>query len=401
MQLDIELIQSNVNHEGMIKKLKPRERILLAINHKEPDRVPVDVGGAPATTLLIPAYDNLKKILKLKKETRILDKFFQMAVVDDEVARTLDVDAVLITPYAPYNYKDTEFEDGSYIDEWGIKAVKKPKDSIYYSFGTHPLGGAVSIGDISRYKFPDAVNSGRFRKLKERIDYLYNNTDFAIIGSSGVSVFERSWYLRGLENIFNDMFFNKKLLHILFNRISDYCLAKAEKFLDIVGDYIQVYFTGDDLGTQHGPLMSTALYREFVKPYHKKIYGFIKSKTKAKIIIHSCGSIYDFLPDLIDAGIDGINPVQTTAFKMEPGRLKRDFGSELIFWGGIDTQKILPFGTEEDLKNEIINKIEALASGGGYVLAAVHAIQPDVKPQRVLKMIKLAKEYGRYRNTKN
>lgn len=376
--------------------LNSRERVILSLNHKEPDRVPLDIGGTGATTLLIPTYDNLKRFLNIESQTKILNRFFQMASVDDEMVKKLNVDLILITPKPSANYNDIEIGNNSYIDEWGIICTK-PTNSIYYSFSKHPLSFASTANDIKNFKFPNPIDETRFEGLKERIKYLSNKTRFAIVGETGDAIFERAWYLRGMENIFNDMFFNKKLLHYLLDKISDFFIEKAEKFLEIVGDYIQVFFTGDDLGTQNGPLISPRMYKEFIMPYHKRVYGFIKSKTKAKLILHSCGSIFDYLPYLIGVGVDGINPVQSTAFKMEAMRLKKCFGKELSFWGGIDTQKILPFGSDEDLRKEVLDKIVNLSDGGGYILSAVHSIQLDVSPEKIVKMLDFGRKYGFYR----
>ena len=374
--------------------INTRERIIAALNNKEPNRVPVDIGACGATTLLVPTYDNLKKYFGIKKKTRLMNRFFNMALMDEEVLNKLDINTRGIGTGPADGYKDVELENGAFIDEWGITS-RKPENSIYNVFDIHPLSNAESVEDIRKYKFPDPENEGRFRGLKEKIDYLYNKTDFAIIGS-GDQIFELSWYLRGAENIFTDMYFNKKLVHALMEKISDYHLAKTKKFLEIVGNYIQVFFTGDDIASQNGPLISVEMYKEFIKPYQKKVYGYVKDNTNAKIIYHSCGNIYDFLPDLIEIGVDGINPVQVWARNMDTNKLKKEFGNDLSFWGAIDTQRTLPFGTIEDLKKEVRKRIDDLGTNGGFVLGPVHAIQPDVKPEKIIEMIEYAKEYGVY-----
>jgi uroporphyrinogen decarboxylase len=374
--------------------MTPRERFTKTLNHQEPDRVPVDVGSIGATTLLIPTYNNLKKFLNFNKETIAMNRFFQIALMDEEILQKLGVDVRSVGTGSSENYKDIELENDSFIDEWGIKC-SRTKDSIYYVFEEQPLSNAATVQDIENYKFPDPIDPGRFKGLKERINYLYNETDYAIVGF-GDQIFELAWYLRGAEKIFTDMYDNQKLLHALMQKITDYNYAKTEKFIDIVGDFIQVFFTGDDIASQNGPSMSIDMYRKFVKPYQKKIYEYAKKRTSAKVIYHSCGSIYDFIPDLIDIGVDGINPVQVSAYKMDTAVLKREFGKDLSFWGAIDTQRVLPFGTFEELKNEVRKRIEDLAPGGGYVLGPVHSIQPDVSPENIIKMIEYAREFGIY-----
>jgi uroporphyrinogen decarboxylase len=374
--------------------MNSRQRVVTALNHKEPDRVPIDIGGTGATTLLIPAYKALIKFLGINKGTPLTSRFFRMAYLDAEILKKLGVDALLVMPNAPNNFKDIELDNG-YIDEWGIKA-SKPVNSLYYKFEKHPLENAETVEDIKKYKLPDPNDPGRTEGLREKIEYLYENTEYALIGEPGDSVFERAWYLRGMENILNDLYFNQELLKALLDMVSDYFIAKVGPFLDIVGPYIDVFFTGDDLGTQNGPLLSPEMYKKIIKPFQKKVFDFIKSKTDAKLIFHSCGSIFEFIPDLIEIGVDGINPVQTTAYKMDAVSLKKEFGRDLSFWGGIDTQKTLPFGTDEELKKEIENKINDLGSKGGYVMASVHTIQPDVSPEKIIKMIEYGKDYGYY-----
>ena len=374
--------------------MNSRQRVVATLNHKEPDRVPIDIGGTGASTLLIPTYEALIKFLGIHKGTPLASRFFRMAYLDEEILKKLGVDALLVMPNAPNNFKDIELDNG-YIDEWGIEA-SKPANSLYYKFEKYPLASAETVEDIEKYKLPVPDDPGRIEGLRGKIEYLYENTEYALVGESGDSIFERAWYLRGMENILNDLYFNQELLKVLLNKVSDYFIAKVGPFLDIVGKYIDVFFTGDDLGTQNGPLLSPEMYKKIVKPFQKKVFDFIKSKTDAKLIFHSCGSIFEVIPDLIEIGVDGINPVQTTAYKMDAVSLKKEFGEDLSFWGGIDTQRILPFGTDEELKKEIENKINDLGSNGGYVMASVHTIQPDVSPEKIIKMIEYCKEYGYY-----
>jgi uroporphyrinogen decarboxylase len=167
-------------------------------------------------------------------------------------------------------------------------------------------------------------------------------------------------------------------------------------YLDAVGDYIDVIFVLDDLGGENGPLISPASYRELIKPAHQKLWQFIKSRTKARLFLHSCGSVAAFIPDLIEAGVDILNPVQVAAKGMDSKRLKDAFGGRITFWGGIDTQRILPLGSPEDVEIEVKKRIADLAPGGGYVLTAVHNIQAGVPPENIVMMYDAAKKYGNY-----
>ncbi|MCL4416942.1 MAG: hypothetical protein M1365_09640 [Actinobacteria bacterium] len=375
--------------------MNPRERLLSTLNHREPDQVPIDLGSLGATTFLVPAYNNLKKYLHFEKKNDLMSLPFQIVFMHEEVLEKLGIGFRAVKPGPPGNWMESELDNDHLIDEWGVK-FRKPKNGVYYDMVGYPLANAKTVDDIKKLKFPDPVDNKRFEGLDARIKYLYYKTNYALVAEPGDSVFERAWYLRGLENIFIDMIFNKSIVHTLLRRINDFNMAKAEKFLDIVGDFVQVFFVGDDLASQDAPLMSIDMYREFIKPYQKELYSYIKSRTDAKLAYHSCGSIVNFIPDLIDIGVDVINPVQVSAYRMDTRWLKKEFGKYISFWGAIDTQKVLPFGSEKELEEEVKKRIDDLAPGGGYVLAPVHSVQPDVSPLKILQMLKFARKYGIY-----
>ena len=375
--------------------MNPRERLITTLDHKEPDQVPVDLGSFGENTFLIPAYDNLKKYLHFEKENEIMNLPFQTVFMHEEILQKLDIGFRAVKPGSPENSMNIELEDNYLMDEWGI-TFYKPDNSFYYDMVKHPLASASSAEDIKKFVPPDPVNPGLFKGLDSKIKSLFYDTDYALIAEPGDSIFERAWYLRGLENIFIDMFLNKSLVHALMRKITDFNLSKAEKFLDIIGNYVQVYFVGDDLASQYAPLMSLEMYREFVKPYQRELYEYIKSRSNVKLGYHSCGNIVDFIPELIDIGVDAINPVQVSASEMDTAFLKKEFGKYISFWGAIDTQKVLPFGSEKDLEEEVKKRIEDLAPGGGYILAPVHSVQPDVRPERIIQMLKYARKYGVY-----
>ena len=374
--------------------MNSRERLIKTLNHQEPDKVPIDIGSAGATTLLIPTYENLMHYLGFNFPIRVMSPEFYMAIIDEDILRQLNIGLRCLRLGKPTLARKKVGED-YFINEWGV-TYYKPAGGYYYDIKRYPLSGATSPEDIEKYPFPNPNDPSLYEGLKEQVSYLYHHTDYAIVAETGNSIFEQAWYLRGLENIFNDMFFNKKFLHALFRRITDINLEKTKRFLDIAVPYIQVYFVGDDLASQNGPLISISMYREFIKPYQAELYDYIKKRTTAKIAYHSCGSIRQLIPDLIEIGVDAINPVQVSAKNMDTRDLKREFGKEISFWGAIDTQNILPYGTEKDIAEEVKKRIDDLAPGGGYILAAVHAIQPDVSPENILFMLKYAEEYGKY-----
>ncbi|MCL5987055.1 MAG: hypothetical protein M1371_10930 [Actinobacteria bacterium] len=375
--------------------MNPRERLITTLDHKEPDQVPIDLGSVGATTFLIPAYDNLKKYLGFEKENEIMNLPFQTVCIHEEVLQKLEIGFRGIEPGPPSSWVEPESDNNYLIDEWGI-TFRRPDNGVYYDMVKHPLANASTVDDINKFKFPNPIDPGRFDGLFKKIQNLYHKTDYALVAEPGDSIFERAWYLRGLENIFIDMALNKSLIHALLRKINDFNLAKVEKFIDIVGDYVQVFFVGDDLASQNAPLMSLDMYRDLIKPYQKELYECIKSRTKAKLAYHSCGSIVELIPDLIEIGVEIINPVQVSAYRMDTRFLKKEFGKDISFWGAIDTQKVLPFGSEKELEEEVKKRIEDLAPGGGYVLAPVHSVQPDVRPERILQMLGYAKKYGVY-----
>jgi len=217
-----------------------------------------------------------------------------------------------------------------------------------------------------------------------------------VSGISGV-VYEICWYMRGLERLFMDMLEQPEILEAIIDRTLKFWLDWFRPFLDEVGDVVDVIMIGDDLAAQNGPLFPPRIYRSIVKPRHKRLVQYIKSRTNAKIWYHSCGSVVEYIPDLLDNGIDILNPVQINARGMAPEDLKAKFGDRLSFWGGgIDTQHVLPSASPDVVREAVRQNVEALKPGGGYVFNNVHNIQADVPPQNILAMFDAAYEFGGY-----
>lgn len=375
--------------------MNPRERIIAALNHQEPDRVPVDLGGYQTGIMAI-AYDRLKKLLGIATRTRILEPAQQLAEPDEEILKYFHIDTRYIFPRSALPWAPKEIPDGSsmYEEEWGHqKRIKRPT-SYYYEFYDYPLAQA-DIEDLDRFPYwpnPDAPE--RVEGLKEEIENLHKNTDCAIATTLGSGVLERSWYLRGMERFFMDVLENPKFVVRLMDKVLEVEEKLYDKFLSITGKYLDVVQIYGDLGTQNGPLVSPKFFREVIKPRDRELIQFVKSKTKAKVMWHSCGSVYEFIPDLIEIGVDILNPVQVSAAKMDTKGLKKEFGNEISFLGAIDTQRVLPFGKPQEVKEEVKRRIDDLAPGGGYILASVHNIQADVPPENIITMYETAKEYG-------
>lgn len=379
--------------------MSPRERVVIALSRREPDRVPVDLGATHNSSIHIDAYNKLRKYLGVEEEKiKFVDIVQQAVTPGEKVLEILGVDTRIISTKPPGSWKliiHEEEDSHWFVDEWGVK-WKKPRHGYYFDMVEHPLKNAT-IKDLYDYPWPDPDDPGRYKGLKEEAKELYENTEYAIVGDVRAgSLFERGWYLTGIERFLTDMLVNQKFIEELLVISLEIQEKKISNFLDAVGDCIQVLALNGDLAMQTGPLMSPDLYRRIIKPYHKKLHRLVKNKTKAKIFRHCCGSIVSFLPDFIEYGIDAVHPVQVSAKDMDTRKLKKRFGDKIGFWGGIDTQHVLPYGTVNEVEEEVKRRIHDLAPGGGYVLAAVHNIQRDVPPENIVAMFKAAKKYGKY-----
>jgi uroporphyrinogen decarboxylase len=254
----------------------------------------------------------------------------------------------------------------------------------------------MDVEDLRRYPWPDPHDPKRTAGLEDEAKRLAAS-DYAVIGvPSSLNILERAMLLRGFEQLLLDFAANKPFIHALFRRLMEINIGVYDDFLRIAGPYLDAIRVADDLGGTQAPLISPRMYRELIKPYHREWFEFIKQRTKAKLILHSDGAIYPLLPDLIEVGIDALNPVQVFAKGMDTARLKREFGDQLTFWGGIDTVNVLPGAERTQVVDEVRRRIEDMAPGGGYVLSGVHNLQPDVSPENILAMVAAAREFGRY-----
>lgn len=368
-------------------EMTPRERLLAALAHEQPDRVPRDLGGR-VTGITVKAYDRLREHLGLQEDIHITDVNQQLARPSEEVLRRLGIDTRYVMPAVTPAEERQITEDAtgySFVDEWGI-TLRMPKENGYYfDMVSHPLAG-LKVEDLDAYPWPAPHAPGLTRGLREHARRLAEETDYAIVGDASASLFERAWYLRGFENFMMDLVTDERFAKALLDRLLELRLAQLGDFLDAVGEFIHVMRLGDDIGQQGGPLISPPLYRRLVKPRHREIIRFVKARTDARIFYHSCGSVVEFVPDLIEIGVDILNPIQVSAKGMDPARLKAEYGDRLCFWGGVDTQHVLPQGTPEEASREARLRIRQLGAGGGYVLNAVHNIQADVPPENVIAL---------------
>ena len=381
--------------------MNSRERLGLALGHQEADRVPFDLGGTGLTTMHIAAYQRLCQHLGMPtRPVRIAHMAEQLAVFDQDLAESLQTDVRPLVPGTPSQFR-YEFRDQgayeAYTDEWGI-GWRKPKDGgLYYDMYQHPLAAADSLAAFQAYPFPDPLDDRRFATLRSQAEAAAARGKSTVLAGPCAGIAEVYSWLRGYEQYYIDLALNKTYVAYMLDRLVDFKCAFWERALQEVGDLVDVVIEADDLAGQRSLLMSPATYRTLIKPRHQRLFTFIKEQAPVKLLFHSCGAVRPLIPDLIDAGIDILNPVQISAAGMDLVELKQEFGRDLVFWGGgVDTQGVLTRGTPEDVAEDVRRNIEALAPGGGFVFAAVHDIQADVPPENIMAMWGAWQRFGGY-----
>jgi len=379
-----------------------RDRLLAALNHKEPDRVPIDLGGNQ-TGIHKFAYQDLLAHLGIEDDLTIMDAVQQLARPCETVLERFHVDTRYVAAGAPADFSGeivVAERDGrtwhDLVDEFGVRWSMPDDQPFYMDVSFHPLADA-SIDDVRDYPFPKGDDPSRFEGLRERALEIRNETPYAVVsGISGV-VYETCWYMRGLEQWFADMLTQPEFCEALLDRILKFWMDWFRLFLDEVGDAVDVIMIGDDLAGQQGPLFRPDFYRRVVKPRHKQLVETIRSRTEAKIWYHTCGSCTEYIPDLLDNGIHALNPVQISAAAMDPADLKARFGDRLVFWGGaIDAQHVLPRESPETVREHVRRNLAIWKPGGGYVFNNVHNIQAGVPAENVVAMYDAAYDYGFY-----
>jgi uroporphyrinogen decarboxylase len=369
-----------------------RERVLAALDHQETDRVPIDFGGTYTTTIYYAAYDRLKRQLGVDRPTAIYSKVRRLAVPHEAVLRRFDVDTRMLA-LGPYEGDQREVGADSYLDEWGT-TWRKAEDG-HYLYVDGPFFGLkrpdpALIDDVA---WPDPDNPGYTRGLAGRAEALRRDGDCAVILNMPIGVIHQGQFLRGFGDWLKDLYRNRAFMERLLAGIADHWIRVAENALDLVGDKVDIVFFGDDLGGQLGPLFDPEIYRALIKPHHRRMIEAVKRKADVKVLFHSCGAISALLEDLIEVGVDAVNPVQITAKGMQPEGLKAAVGERITFWGGINSQQVLPFGTTEEVRREVRRMIDIMAVGGGFVLNSVHNIQNDVAAENVVAMFDEARSY--------
>ena len=404
--------------------MNSRERVLASLNHKEPDRVAVDFSGHRSSGIMAIAYAKLRRHLNLpEKPIRVYDFIQQLAIVDDDVLDHFGVDVVeLGRGFAkePEDWSDWELPDGTpceipsfikpvrkgrdwvvYGDEGQVIAIQK-EGCLYFEQTCFPLMGSTDqefidlpyqLDQIMWWRLgsppaPIGYDPAGLAKLRAGARALRESTDRAIVGLFGGNLLEIGEFAFRIDNFLYELAAEPKRMHTFLDRVVEIHLANLEKFLGAVGPYIDIIGFGDDLGMQTGPQISPRMYKEFFQPRHSLLWNRAKAlRPGNKVMLHCCGGVYPLFPLLIEAGLDIINPVQTTCTDMEPERLKREFGKDIVFWGGgCNTRDVLPKGTPEEVARDVRERVSILAPGGGFVFQQIHNIMADVPPENIVAM---------------
>jgi uroporphyrinogen decarboxylase len=411
-----------------------RERVLRTIAHREPDRIPVDLGGMRSTGITAIAYGRLKKHLGITAgRTQVYDVVQQLAqpeqsILDFSGSDVVDLGRAFLDreddwqPFtlpdgsdafipAPFRWKA---DHGGWLalGEDGEVLGRMPAGALYLNQVRFPLedwdGRDLSVLDrlpeamdrVSWAAFPSPpwhkpLTPGHLRDIGNRAKDLCENTDYAIMAGFGGNLLEWGQYLCRFDRFLMDLLDNPRKVSTLLDKLVEMHVENLEKFLDAVSGHVQIVAMGDDLGTQLASQVSPQMYREIFKPRHRQIYERVRRRSGMHLFLHSCGAIADLLPDLIDIGVEIINPVQTSAAGMDPARLKREFGKDITFWGGgCDTQTVLPNGTPGEVEAHVRERLKIFSPGGGFVFTQIHNIMPNVPPRNVEAMYRAVRNYG-------
>ncbi|MCS7039155.1 MAG: uroporphyrinogen decarboxylase family protein [Caldilineales bacterium] len=381
--------------------MTPRERVLAAINHEEPDRVPICIGVSNATSMKMKPYRALKALLGIEAPDAYVYDWPELgtALPDEATMRRLHSDVRGVLDLEPEHIRarnKARPPHTPYIDSWGSGQVELTED-VWFP-GVHPLADATTIEEIENYPWPDMNDPTRVAHVRAQAQKLRDEGEYAIMGTPWLLFpFERAHAMQGLDRFMMNMVHHPDFAAALLRKITDVCKVLMGNFLRECGDLIDIIKIGDDLGTQSGLMISPKMYRRFLKPLHAEFIAFIKERTDAKVFFHTDGDVFDLIPDFIEIGVDILNPIQTSAGRMANlEELKRRYGQHMVFCGAIDTHRILPYGTPEEVRQEVRRVINILGPGGGYMVASVHTIMNDVPPENILAMVDAVEEFGYY-----
>jgi len=410
-----------------------RERVLRTISHREPDRVPIDLGAMRSTGITAVAYRRLKEHLGIVEgDTYVYDVVQQLALPEDPILDYVESDVVDLgrfflrdqADWKPFTLPDGAAakipayinfvpHDGGWLalNDKGETIGAMPQGAYYLSQTRYPLkdwdGADFSVldrlpeimDDVTWSALPCApyhkpLTPEHLADIRRRAKLLYETTDYAVMVAFGANLLEWGQYLCRMDQFLIDLVENRRKAEALLDKLVEMHLANLIKILEAVEGYVQIIQMGDDFGTQQALEISPRMYREVFKPRQRLIFETVKKRSSLHLFLHSCGAIADILPDLIDVGVEIINPVQTSARGMDPARLKSEFGKDITFWGGgCDTQRVLPLGSPEEIEAHVRERMATLAPGGGFVFTQVHNIMPHVPPRNVTAMYDAVKKF--------
>jgi uroporphyrinogen decarboxylase len=383
--------------DGTMGTLTSRERVWQAISHQEPDMLPIDLNGTCCTALTRVAYEQLRDYLGFAPDASpdLSARDMQSVRAMEDLLVHYAADTRTVHLGAPRFPRGRDLPDGSYYDEFGIRWREA---SYYYDAIERPLANAT-LADLQTpgwpATWPDPRDPGLTDGLREQARDLYENTSYCLVADiPGSGPFEACCLTRGYEQFCMDLHQDPAFAEALLEKCTETLIGQLEALLSAVGEYVQVVCIGDDVAIQTGPFIHPRMYRKFVKSRHKQVFDFIHAHTSAKVWYHSCGAVYDMIPDFIEEGVDILNPVQRSASKMDIAQLKRTYGKEICFWGGgIDVQTQLPVYSPEQIADEVKRTIDILAPGGGFVFFPTHNIQADTTPERIDAMFRAVLEH--------
>jgi uroporphyrinogen decarboxylase len=383
--------------------LSARERVQIALKHCEPDHVPLDLGGNQVTGIHQVAYRGLRAALGLPPVDPVLcDQVQGLALPDEDLLQMLGVDTRGLFPLNSHNWGVRDEDAGAYWayhDEWGITHHRPKDDGLYYSVVAVPLAGPeITVQDIERQSWPELGDPRRLAGLQERAEWAHAAGYAVMLKDPFAGLFEMGQRIRGMSDLLMDMASNRAPAEALFDALLRLKLDFWRMALPRLGDQVDIVSVADDYGSQTSQLISPAMFRRLVKPRWATLLAEIRRLAPAAaIFFHSCGNVRPIIPDFIEIGVNILNPVHIRAAGMEPAALKRDFGRDLVFWGGgIDTQGVLPNGTPAEVRDDVQRNLAALAPGGGYVFNTVHNIQADVPPANIIAMYEAWRDFGAY-----
>jgi len=368
----------------------PRERVAAALAHKEPDRIPIDLGGTLVSSIVTAAYVPLREHLGLPAEDIVIfEQTQQLPYLSEDLLERFAVDTRVVALPRERALRPELVDEGAYwawTDAWGAKLRMPKTGGLYFDWVGHPIAD-LTVEAVDAFRWPEFETAADLAAIRDQAIALRRDTDYALVGTAnlGGGIFEQACRMTGMESFMMTMLTDRRAAERLLDGITDHYIEGAERHLEAVGEFLDVYQYGDDVATQETWMISPDAYAGLIKPRQRRLFEAIRSKTEAKLFYHGCGAVFDLIPHLIEIGVDVLNPVQVSARGMDSKRLKATYGKDIVFWGGgVDTQHVLPFGSPDEVRAEVTQRISDFSPDGGFVFASVHNIQAFVPPENIV-----------------